>query len=119
GGLPVLRYGGALATTGLLAVVLAPVPAVAIAGWALAGLGLSGVVPQLFSAAANSTIDGASALARVTSLGYLGALAGPAVIGLLAHAIGLDAALGLLVLLATGIAVTAPAAFTRHRREAL
>src|SRR5262249_39842024 len=53
GGLPVLRVGGVLAAAGGLVVVLAPVPAVAVAGWAVAGLGLAGVVPLLFSAAAN------------------------------------------------------------------
>ena len=117
GGLPVLRYGGLLAVAGVLAVVLAPVPAVAIAGWAVAGLGLSGVVPQLFSAAANSTADGAAALSRVASLGYLGTLVGPAVIGMLAHVAGLDTALLLLVLIGGAIAVGAPAGFTRRRRE--
>ncbi len=118
GGLPVLRYGGVLAVAGVLTVVLAPVPAVAIAGWAVAGLGLSGVVPQLFSAAANSTTDGAAALARVSSLGYLGTLVGPAVIGLVAHVTGLDTALLLLVLLGAAIAVGAPAGFARRRGAA-
>jgi MFS family permease len=120
GSVPVLRYGGLLAVVGNLTVVLAPVPAVAIAGWALAGLGLSGIVPQLFSAAANTAGgDGPAALARVSSLGYLGTLVGPALIGLVAHLTGLGTALLLLVLLAGAVAVGAPAGLTRHRREPL
>ena len=57
-----------------------------IAGWALLGIGMSGCVPQLFSAAGH--IDPASAganVSRVAGLGYLGMLAGPAVIGPLTH----------------------------------
>lgn len=69
---------------GLLGAALAPGPAWAIAAWAVFGVGLAGCVPQFFSAAGN--IDPAAAgtyLARVTGAGYLGLLAGPAVIGIL------------------------------------
>jgi hypothetical protein len=134
GALPVLRFGGALAATGMLSVVVAPVPAVAVAGWGAAGLGLAGVVPLLFSTAANITapavgtavratagdaaedgpaggasVDGPAALARVTALGYLGTLVGPAVIGLLAHVTGLGPALLFLVLVGVAIALGARA----------
>jgi MFS family permease len=51
-------------------------------GWALFGLGLSGGVPQLFTAAGNLDTRASGALmARVVGLGYLGLLAGPALIG--------------------------------------
>jgi MFS family permease len=108
GGIPVLRYGGLLAVAGSLAVVFAPSPPLAFAGWALVGLGLSGVVPQLFSASANLP-GGAATLARVASLGYLGTLSGPAVIGFVAQVTNLSAAFLLLTVLAAFVAAAANA----------
>jgi MFS family permease len=65
----------------------------AFTGWALFGLGLSGSVPQLFSAAGNLDKRSSGALmARVVGLGYVGLLAGPALIGGLAHWIPLNVA---------------------------
>lgn len=72
---------GAVALTGA---ALAPSPWVAIAAWGLFGVGLAGCIPQFFSAAGR--IDPARAgvyMARVTSAGYVGLLAGPAIIGIL------------------------------------
>ncbi|MET1038076.1 MAG: MFS transporter [Aeromicrobium sp.] len=81
---------------GLLGAALAPNAAVAIAAWAVFGIGLAGCVPQFFSAAGN--VDPAASgtyLARVTSMGYVGLLAGPSLIGLLTHWIPLTAAFAL------------------------
>ncbi len=78
---------------GLLGAALAPNAAVAIAAWAVFGVGLAGCVPQFFSAAGN--IDPTAAgtyLARVTGTGYLGLLAGPAVIGILTNWVSLTTA---------------------------
>jgi len=78
---------------GLLGAALAPNPAVAIVAWAVFGVGLAGCVPQFFSAAGN--IDPAAAgtyLARVTGTGYLGLLAGPAIIGILTNWVSLTTA---------------------------
>jgi hypothetical protein len=61
------------------------------------GIGAANVVPVLFSAAGNA--DAASpelALAAVTTMGYAGQLAGPALIGFAAHLTSLPLALGLL-----------------------
>lgn len=78
---------------GLLGAALAPNAATAIIAWGVFGIGLAGCVPQFFSAAGN--IDPAVSgtyLARVTGTGYLGLLAGPAVIGILTHWIPLTTA---------------------------
>ncbi|MGW7342470.1 MFS transporter [Streptomyces sp. NPDC054854] len=108
----VLRYGCALAAAGLALAVAAPAVVPALVGWTVFGAGLAGTVPQLFSAAGHAEPDRAGAnVARVAGLGYLGMLAGPAVIGPLAHLVSLDLALLLPVLLC---AVAALAARTLH-----
>ncbi|WP_051950572.1 MFS transporter [Actinacidiphila yeochonensis] len=82
GSAAVLRYGAAAGAVGITVVALSPWIWTALAGWALFGLGLSGCVPQLFSAAGHADPAAAGTnVSRVASLGYLGMLAGPAVIG--------------------------------------
>ncbi|MFC6885935.1 MFS transporter [Actinomadura yumaensis] len=82
GPVAVLRYGASAAALGLAAAAASPWVPPAIAGWAVFGAGLSGCVPQLFSAAGHADQGAAGAnVSRVAGLGYLGMLAGPAVIG--------------------------------------
>lgn len=90
----ILRYGAVTAAVGLTAAALSPWIALALAGWAVFGAGLSGCVPQLFSAAGRADVTAAGAnVARVASLGYVGLLAGPAVIGWLTSVVPLNLAL--------------------------
>ncbi|MER8071196.1 MFS transporter [Streptomyces sp. NPDC094034] len=108
GSMAILRYGAAAAAVGITIVALAPWMWAAFAGWALFGLGLSGCVPQLFSAAGHADPSAAGAnVSRVAGLGYVGMLAGPAVIGWLTHLVALNHAFVLLTLLC---AITAAAA---------
>jgi MFS family permease len=112
----VLRYGAAAGALGLAIVVVAPGIWTALAGWALFGLGLSGCVPQLFSAAGHTDPEAAGThVSRVAGLGYIGMLAGPAVIGWLTrltalnHTFLLPALLLVLACVTAGILRTAPA----------
>ncbi len=87
----VVRYGAGVAAVGLTAAALSPWVPLALAGWGVFGLGLSGCVPQLFSAAGHSDQGNAATnVSRVASLGYLGMLAGPTVIGPLTHLVPLN-----------------------------
>ncbi|MDR3032495.1 MAG: MFS transporter, partial [Kitasatospora sp.] len=87
----ILRYGATLSALGMTATALSPWAPLALAGWALFGAGLSGCVPQLFSAAGHADTGAAGAnVSRVASLGYLGMLAGPAVIGWLTRLVPLN-----------------------------
>ncbi len=82
-----------LGALGLAGAALAPTPALAIVAWAVFGIGLAGCVPQFFTAAGNvSETSSGTYLARVTSMGYLGLLAGPSIIGLLTHWVPLTTA---------------------------
>ncbi|MFF4580513.1 MFS transporter [Streptomyces sp. NPDC001389] len=110
GPVAVLRRGAALAGSGLALAVAAPAVPVALAGWTLFGAGLSGCVPQLFSAAGHADPDAAGAnVSRVAGLGYLGMLAGPAVIGPLTRLVPLGPALLLPVACCAFAALAAPA----------
>lgn len=82
-----------LGAAGLLGAALAPNAALAIVAWGVFGIGLAGCVPQFFSAAGNVDESASGTyLARVTSMGYLGLLAGPSIIGLLTHWVSLTTA---------------------------
>ncbi|HEY9104539.1 MFS transporter [Chitinimonas sp.] len=103
GGRRVLLLGGLAASAGFLLAVFTASPYAALLGFVLIGLGASNIVPILFTAAGAQTAMPASlAVAAITTLGYTGILAGPALIGFIAHASSLNAAfvgLGCAVLL--------------------
>jgi F0F1-type ATP synthase assembly protein I len=109
-----IRRGGALAAVGLAAGLFVGSAPAGIAGFLLLGLGLSSNVPTLFRAAAAETgVAAGAALAAVSSLGYVGLLIGPPLIGGLAQLTSLRLACGLLALSALVVAGLAPAAQTR------
>ncbi|MFI8067835.1 MFS transporter [Streptomyces sp. NPDC086033] len=108
GPVAVLRYGAALAALGITVVALSPWIWAALTGWALFGLGLSGCVPQLFSAAGHTDPAAAGTnVSRVAGLGYIGMLAGPAVIGWLTHLMALNHTFLLLALFCATTTVAA------------
>jgi MFS family permease len=108
GNVLLVRGGSLLAAAGLGLGLLVHEPAAAIAGFALLGLGLAPVVPIAFSAAGDLDARATGRLVgRVATLGYVGSVAGPIMIGWLAEATSLRTALGLVVLLALVIAASA------------
>jgi hypothetical protein len=110
-GAPALVRGSALtAAIGLLAALAAPVAWLAIAGFAIMGLGLANLVPVFFGAAGRIAGQSAgTALAAVATLGYSGFLVGPPVIGIVADATNLATALSLIGLACLIIAFWAQA----------
>jgi MFS family permease len=105
-----LAGGGALlAATGLALAVSVEQPAVGILGFAAMGAGLATAFPLVVSAAANrpEAASGA-AIAAVTTTGYSGFMVGPPVIGFVAEAASLRAALALPIVLCLIAAVLAP-----------
>ncbi|SEL86685.1 hypothetical protein SAMN05216359_12054 [Roseateles sp. YR242] len=106
-----MMYSGALGALGMTAALVVPVEDVALVGFALVGLGMSNVVPVLFSAA--SKIPGvapAHGIAAVSGMGYLGIMAGPPMIGFVAEHSSLTVGLGCVVLFAIFMALAAPRA---------
>ena len=85
-----------IAGAGMTLAVFAPAPGVAIAGYGVLGLGVATIVPIAFTMAGNTAgVAPAWAISRVTTLGYVGLFSSPPVIGLVAQATGLAAALAI------------------------
>ena len=88
-------YGSLIASIGFILAVVVPSQLVSILGFTLVGFGAANVVPVLFTAAGNIPgIKSSVSLPAVTTLGYIGQLAGPALIGFMAEAFNLPFALG-------------------------
>ncbi|MYR69361.1 MULTISPECIES: MFS transporter [unclassified Streptomyces] len=103
-----LVAGGATAAVGMLFGALAPTVWLALAGFALAGLGLANIFPVAVGRA--GALTGPSGVAAASTLGYGGMLVGPPVIGFLADWLSLPVALTTVTLLAAVAAVLGYAA---------
>jgi predicted MFS family arabinose efflux permease len=113
-----VRAGGLVSFAGVLLTVLGPGLASAYLGAALWALGVCLVFPAAVSAGGEAPDRPADAIAAVTTIGYGGFLIGPPLIGVLAERVGLGRALLVLLVLAAGIAVLAPAVRARRPRPA-
>jgi MFS family permease len=92
-----LRGSACVAMAGLVLILASPFSPLALLGFACVGIGFAPIIPLVFSAAGHrSGINPGVALASVTTLGYLGFLLGPPIIGFAAGLVGLRVALGLL-----------------------
>ena len=101
-----LFTGASLAAVSMAVVLLMRSPAVSFVGYVLMGAGLAPVAPILFNAATRVPgVSRAAAIASVTSIGYSGFMIGPPLIGGLAHAVSLSAALSVVVVGAALLAI--------------
>ncbi|MAU94437.1 MAG: MFS transporter [Fulvimarina sp.] len=108
GAVKTVRLFAFVAASGLLLAGLAGHFLVAIAGFALAGIGLANIVPIAFSAAGNvKGLPDGTGISIATAIGYSGGLMAPSLIGFLAEHIGLaDVFLGMAGLLAIILALS-------------
>lgn len=104
----VLQVSGALTATGLLVAVVFPYFYTAMAGFLLVGAGVSSVVPMVYSAAGKSkTMSPGVALAAVSTIGFIGFLIGPPLIGFIAGLATLRASFLFIAIMGTSIAILA------------
>jgi MFS family permease len=113
GGQGVIVAGTLIAAGGLTLAAALPHVAAITAGFALVGLGLSNVVPALFSASAQRGSSPAAGIAATATAGYTGMLAGPPVIG--AIATGWSLRVGIAVMAVT-VVIAAVISARRNRR---
>ncbi|MEM9832438.1 MAG: MFS transporter [Bacteroidota bacterium] len=105
----VLRFGSLIAAVGLLAVFLIQEVGGAIVGFGLVGLGLSNVIPIIFSSAGYANPDAPGrGIAAVTTMGYFGFLIGPPLIGFIAEGVSLNGAWLMLTVFLGMVVVLAP-----------
>lgn len=100
GRLPVVLTGAITAAIGLALVTYVPSWPLSLVGYVLIGAGCANIVPVMFSAVGQQTVmPQAVAVPAMTTLGYLGVLSGPAVIGYVAHFSSLTFAFSLIMAL--------------------
>lgn len=121
GAVNTLRFCTVMSIIGLATAGMANGPVMAMIGFAIAGIGISNMVPIAFSAAGN--LPGMAqgiGLSVVTTMGYSGILVAPSAIGFIAEHTGLAAifiglpVLHLVVLLLSGLARHADRAAVPH-----
>jgi MFS family permease len=114
GAVKTLRISAVVAALGLAVSGLAPTPAMAIMGFAIAGLGVANIVPILFSAAGNHAgLPTGVGISTVTMVGYSGILVAPSAIGFVGEHIGFRATyltLAILMLVLASMAARTAAA---------
>lgn len=96
-----VAVGGALLTfLGILLVMFAPVDALLYGGFFAIGIGSANIVPVFFSLMGRQNVMPiGTAVSAVSTMGYLGILAGPAAIGFVSSATNLQTAFGMLAAL--------------------
>lgn len=96
----ILTLNGILIGTGMLITLFVPIVELKIIGCFVTGLGISTIVPLIYSQAGNQkNIEPAIAIAGVSTIAYIGFLIGPVLIGYLADYFELQWALVLLIFL--------------------
>ena len=92
----IIRWGSLASAIAIGLQAFAPSFEVSLLFWFLLGLGISGVVPQLFAEAGEigEASHSGRNMAKVVGITYIGGLAGPSIIGLLTNWLPLDIAIG-------------------------
>jgi MFS family permease len=100
GTLRMLQFSGLVIASGLIVAISFAALASATLGFMLVGIGVSSVVPLVYGVAGKSTVFSPGvALAAVSTIGYLGFLAGPPMIGFIAQAASLRWSFALIAVL--------------------
>lgn len=104
----ILQFSGTLISGGLLVMILFPWLQAAITGCLLVGIGVSCVVPMVYGLAGRSkSMSPQFALAAVSTIGFMGFLLGPPVIGFIAQASSLRWSFALIAAMGFGITLLA------------
>jgi MFS family permease len=106
GTLKVLRFGGFALVVGIVLVCLIHYWLITFLGFAIAGLGLANLFPILLGVGGRDHgQESGTAVATITTIGFLGLLAGPPAIGSISSFLGLPAALSIVIVFGLIISV--------------
>jgi MFS family permease len=107
GGKRVVIFGGMIAAIGIFLAVATPWLATSLAGFILLGIGAANIVPVFFSEGGKiKGMDSAVAITVISTMGYAGQLAGPALLGFIAFHYSLNISLNLLGILLLTVAIS-------------
>ena len=116
-----LIWSGVLTAAGLCTIIFSHFLLVALFGCIVVGIGVSPVVPLVFSAVAQSKVMAAPvAIAAVSTLGFVGLLIGPPLVGFVAGVAGLP--VSFIILATVGITVSILAKkiqYDMHKEEGI
>ena len=108
----IMQFSGVIIAAGLLLAVIFPQLLTALIGFLLVGFGVSSVVPLIYSEAGKSkTMSPGVALAAVSTIGFLGFLSGPPLIGLVAGATSLK--ISFLIIAFMGLCVSIISSYSK------
>ncbi len=100
----ILQISGGLVLFGICIAIIFPFLISATFGYLMIGLGVSCIMPLVFSIAGKTSKMGAGpAITSVSTIGYLGFLTGPPIIGFISHAFNMRLSFLLVVLAGLGI----------------
>jgi MFS family permease len=100
----VLQWAGCIISSGLLIAIIFPQIYMATFGFLLVGIGVSSIVPLVVALAGKSdTMPPGVAIAAVSTVGFLGFLIGPPLIGFIAEAFSLRWSFALIALFAASM----------------
>ncbi|WP_345988330.1 MFS transporter [Chryseobacterium sp. Chry.R1] len=98
--------GSIIAAAGVIILTFSPWVPLSLFGFILLGLGAANIVPVFFSEGGRiSGISSTVAIPAITTIGYAGSLAGPALLGFIAHHFSLTAAFEIIALLFVVVAI--------------
>jgi MFS family permease len=104
----ILKANGILIAIGMVTALVSTLPVLVLVGFALVGLGVSSIFPVVYILASKEkSMLPSAALAAVSSIGFIGFLVGPPIIGFIAEGVGLRSALMAVVILGVIIVLLA------------
>ena len=108
-----VRMGGFIAGLGFLLSILVGNRFVVLACFAMVGFGLANIIPMVFRLVGNhADVSAGAGIASVATIGYLGFLVGPPLVGFISEAFSLRMALLVIGLLITSLPLYRESCFT-------
>lgn len=108
--------GSIIAATGIMLIIFSPFLLMALSGFILLGVGAANIVPVFIGEGGRlKSVSALTAIPAITTMGYAGQLAGPALLGFIAYHFSLSTAFGLIAVLL--LTVTAAYTFRKNRES--